>query len=305
MKITKRSLLYSSIAIIVALIVLYFAVFREAAVVVEAGAATRGAMITSIDAEGKTRYHDRYTINAPVSGKMFRVQLHEGDRVPKGYVLTRIDPSPPRPLDPVQTPETGSYPYAYNVYVPEDGILTKIFLASEGIVQAGTPIAEVSKPSMLEIVADVLSSDATQISAHMPVLVENWGGEGTLKAKVRLVEPQAFTKVSALGVEEQRVNLIIDFVTPPKGLGDNFRVDVKVVLWEADNVLRIPTSALFRNGDDWNVFVIDGRKASVRKVEIGHRSPSFAEMISGVSEGEMIILHPPRSVNDGTRVSTN
>ncbi len=139
----------------------------------------------------------------------------------------------------------------------------------------------------------------------MPVLVENWGGEGTLKAKVRLVEPQAFTKVSALGVEEQRVNLIIDFVTPPAGLGDNFRVDVKVVLWEADNVLRIPTSALFRNGDDWNVFVIDGRKASVRKVEIGHRSPSFAEIVSGVSEGEMIILHPPRSVNDGTRVSTN
>lgn len=305
MKMTKRNYVYTAAAIVVAAVLIYFVVFRVSAIAVESGTVTRGEMITSIDAEGKTRFHDRYTITAPISGKMFRVQLHEGDRVPKGYVLTRVDPSPPRPLDPVQTPQTGTFPFAYNVYVPEDGILTKIFIASEGIVQAGTPIAEVSKPSMLEVSADILSSDATQIRSHMPVQIENWGGEGYLNARVRLVEPQAYTKVSALGVEEQRVNVVIDFITPPEGLGDNYRVDAKIVLWEGKNVLRIPSSALFRAGDEWNAFVIESSKARIRKVEIAHRSPSFAEVVSGVAEGEAVILHPPSSVNDGMRVAVD
>lgn len=233
---------------------------------------------------------------------MFRIQLHEGDRVPKGFVLTRIDPAPTRPLDPVQTPPGSVFPYAYNVYIPEDGMLTKIFVASEGIVQAGTPIAEVGKPSLLEVVTDVLSSDATKVRPHMPVRIENWGGDGILTGRVRSVDPKAFTKVSALGVEEQRVNVIVDLDKVPENLGDNYKADVKIVAWEG-NGLRVPSSALFRSGEKWAVYVVELSKARERIVEVGHRSPSFAEVLSGLEEGESVILHPPTSVSDGTRIS--
>lgn len=302
MKLPQNKYLYIAAGGLFLIVLIYFALFRESPVTVEAGTVSVGELISSIDAEGKTRYHERFVVTAPITGKMYRVMLHEGDRVPKGYVLTRIDPSPPRPLDPSQVPDSGVYPFAYNVYVPESGVLTKIFITSEGVVQSGTPIAEVSKPSQLEIVADVLSSDATKIKPRMPVLIENWGGDGVLTAKVRLVEPQAFTKVSSLGVEEQRVNIIADFDRPPERLGDNYRVDVRIVLWEGKDVLRVPASALFRQGDDWNVFVIDGSRARTRKVEIGHRSPSYVQVLKGLAEGETVILHPPNSVADGTSV---
>lgn len=302
MKIPQNKYLYIALGGLLLIALIYFGLFRESPVIVEAGIVSVGELISSVDVEGKTRYHDRFVLTAPVSGKMYRVALHEGDRVAKGYILTRIDPSPPRPLDPLQTPESSFYPFAYNVYVPESGILTKIFVTSEGIVQSGTPIAEVSKPSQLEIVADVLSADATRIEPRMPVLIENWGGDGVLNAKVRTVEPQAFTKVSSLGVEEQRVNVIADFDRPPERLGDNYRVDIRIVLWEGKDVLRVPASALFRQGDDWNVFVIEGSRARTRRIEIGHRSPSYAQVLNGLTEGETVILHPPNSVADGTRV---
>jgi multidrug efflux pump subunit AcrA (membrane-fusion protein) len=297
--------IYIAAGVLVLALAGYFMLFRDDAVVIEAGKVSRGEIIASVDAEGRTRYHERFTVTAPVSGKMFRISLHEGDRVPKGYVLTRVDPSPPRPLDPSAVPETNIHPYAYNVYAPADGVLTRIFVTSEGIVQAGTPLAEISKPSQLEVVSDVLSADATQIRPHMPVLIENWGGDGSLAAVVRTVEPQAFTKISALGVEEQRVNVIADFVTPPERLGDNYRVDVRVILWEGKDVLRVPESALFRIGDEWKVFVIEGGKARSRTVTLGHRSPSFAHVLGGLNEGENVILHPPNSVTEGTRVEAN
>ena len=123
-----------------------------------------------------------------------------------------------------------------------------------------------------------------------------------MKALVRIVEPQAFTKVSSLGVEEQRVNVIADLLSEPGGLGDNYRVDFRIILWEGKDVLRVPESALFRIGDGWNVFVVDRSRARIRRVEIGHRSPSYAEIVSGLNEGETVILHPPNSVSDGTRV---
>lgn len=302
MDLPKRRYIYIAAAVLALLVLAYFAMFREEAVKVEAGLVSRGELIESVNAEGRTRYHDRFTVTAPVSGKMVRVTLQEGDRIPKGYVLTHVDPNPPRPLDPTTTPDTGAHPYAYNVYSPVDGILTKVFISSEGIVQAGTPIAEVSKPSQLEIVADVLSADATRIRSHMPVLVENWGGDGSLHAIVRTVEPQAFTKISALGVEEQRVNIVADFLKPPDRLGDKYRVDVRVILWEGKDVLRVPESSLFRLGDSWNVFVLESGKARVRRVELGHRSPSYAEVLGGLNEGETVILHPPNSVGDGSRV---
>jgi multidrug efflux pump subunit AcrA (membrane-fusion protein) len=302
MTLPDRKYLYIASGVLLFAVLVYFTMFRSAAVTVESGSVTRGDMFTSIDAEGRSRYHDRFTITAPVSGKMFRILLHEGDRVPKGYVLTRIDPAPPRPTDPTRTPDTGVYPYAYNVYVPQDGILTRVFVTSEGIVQAGTPIAEVSRPSQIEAVADILSTDATQIRPHMPVRIENWGGGDALPAMVRNVEPQAYTKVSALGVEEQRVNVIIDFLERPERLGDNFRVDVQIILWEGKDVLRVPSSAVFRHGEGWAAYTISRSKARLREIQIGHRSPAFTQVTGGLAEGDSVILHPPNSVEDGTRV---
>jgi multidrug efflux pump subunit AcrA (membrane-fusion protein) len=304
-KLPERKYIYIGVGSLLLLAMVYFGFVRSDSVPVDAGLVTRGEVLSAIDAEGRSQYHERFVINAPVGGKMFRIQLHEGDRVPKGYVLTRIDPAPPRPQDPSRVPDTGVYPYAYNVFVPVDGILTKIFMTSEGIVQAGTPIAEVSKPSQLEIVADILSADATRVRPHMPVLIENWGGDDVLRGRVRLAEPKAFTKISALGVEEQRVNVIVDLDSPPDNLGDNFRVDVRIVVWEAKDVLRVPSSALFRQADSWYVYVISRSSARLRRVSPGTRSPSFTQINSGLEEGETVILHPPNSVADGTRVSTN
>ena len=302
MKLSKRSYIYIGAGAVLAGLLIYFSVLREPAVSVETDKVSVGPVIASIDAEGRTRYHDRYTVTAPVTGKMFRVALHEGDRVAKGLVLTRIDPAPTRPLDPSQTPPGSLYPYTYNVYVPEAGILTKVFINSEGVVQAGTPIAEIGKPSLIELVTDVLSSDATLIRPHMAVRIENWGGQDVLMGRVRSVEPKAFTKVSALGVEEQRVNVIVDFDKVPESLGDNYRADVKIIAWEGTS-LRAPASALFRSGEAWAVYVVEGSRARERLVEIGHRSPAFVEIRGGLSEGETVILHPPSSVSDGTRIS--
>lgn len=305
MQLPNKRYIYIGAGVILIAVLAYLALFRDDAVIVEAGKVTRGEVIASVNAEGRTRYHDRFTVTAPFSGKMVRITLQEGDRIPKGYVLTHVDPNPPRPADPTTTPDTGTHPFAYHVYSPTDGILTKIFITSEGIVQAGTAIAEISKPSQIEVVADVLSTDATKIRPHMPVLIENWGGEGSLNAVVRTVEPQAFTKISSLGVEEQRVNVVADFLKPPDRLGDNYRVDVRVVLWEGKDVLRVPESALFREGDNWKVYVIEGGKARTRQVEIGHRSATHSEVLSGLNDGDTVILHPPNSVVDGTRVDAN
>lgn len=286
------------------LVLLYFAFVRETPITIETGNVDRGEILATVDAEGRTRYHDRFEVTAPVSGKMFRIELQEGDLVPRGYVITKIDPNPQRPIDPNQTPDSALAPYAFNVYSPVDGRITRIFEKSERILPAGTPLVEISKPSRLEIVADVLSTEATQVRSNMDVVVENWGGDEPLQARVRTVEPKAFTKVSALGVEEQRVNVISDFMNVPRNLGDNFRVDVRIVLWKGPDVVRVPASALFRNGEDWAAYVVRSGRAQLKTVKIGQRSVSHAEVLDGLAEGDSVILHPPNTVSNGTRVSS-
>lgn len=298
-----RKHVYIAAAVLIGVLLVYFAFIRETPVSVEVVQATRGDLLETVEAEGKTRYHDRYTVTAPVSGRMFRVAIHEGANIPKGFLITRIDPAPPRPTDPSSQPVPDVLPAAYPVYAPESGRVTRVFVTSERIVEAGTPIVEISKPSRLELVVDVLSFDATHVRAGMTVLVENWGGSEILKARVRTVEPQAFTKVSALGVEEQRVDVVADFANVPEGLGDNYRVDANIVLWDGKKVLQVPTNALFRNGEKWALYVADGNRASLREVEVGHRSPLAAEIVKGLSEGETVVLHPPNTVSDGTKIS--
>ena len=188
---------------------------------------------------------------------------------------------------------------------PAAGKVLRIPEKSERVVAAGAALITIGDPNRIEIVIDLLSSDAVKVKAGMPVLLEGWGGDQPLRARVRLVEPYGFTKVSALGVEEQRVNVIADFVDAAKSLGDGYRVEAKIVIWSGDKVLKAPVSALFRQGEEWAVFVVEGGRARRRKIEFGHRGALEAEVTQGLTAGEAVIRHPSNDLADGTRVKTN
>jgi HlyD family secretion protein len=189
------------------------------------------------------------------------------------------------------------------VRAPVAGRILRISEKSERVVAAGTPLLEIGDPSALEIVVDVLSADAVNVKPGAPMLIEDWGGGQPLAARVRLVEPSGFTKLSALGVEEQRVNVIGDFVSSPVPLADGYRIEARIVVWEADDVLKIPASAIFRHAGTWSVFVVDGGRAHRRAVEIGQRSAADVEVRGGLPEGTEVILHPSDQVDDGVRVT--
>ncbi len=185
---------------------------------------------------------------------------------------------------------------------PVSGRILKIHQESEAVVQASQPLLEIADPGGLEVEVEVLSSDAVRIEAGMRVLLERWGGPQPLEAVVRLVEPVAFTKISALGVEEQRVLVIVD-ITSPKGewenLGDRYRVEARFVIREERNVLQAPSSALFRSQEGWAAFHVDGQTASLRPVTIGMRGGAASEIVNGLEEGDLVINHPGDAVSDG------
>lgn len=187
------------------------------------------------------------------------------------------------------------------VRAPVGGRVLRVLEESERVVAAGTPLLELSNRTM-EIVIDVLSVDAVKIQPGALVTIESWGGDQSLQARVRLIEPSAFTKISALGIEEQRVNVIADFIESETTLGDGYRIEAQIVLWEAQDVLQVPTSAIFRKGQGWSVFVIENGLAKERPVEVGHRSPTTAEIRAGVAEGGIVILHPTNQLASGMRV---
>jgi HlyD family secretion protein len=189
---------------------------------------------------------------------------------------------------------------------PVDGVVLRRLRQSESVVPAGDVLVEVGDPARLEIVADFLSTDAVRIPAAAPVIIDQWGGGTSLRGRVRRVEPSGFTKVSALGVEEQRVNVIVDFSDPAeawKALGDGYRVEVRAVLWEGTSVLKVPVGSLFRQGDAWALFVVRDNRAEVRTVTIGHRTDREAEVIGGLREGESIVMHPSDTLVAGGRVA--
>ena len=187
---------------------------------------------------------------------------------------------------------------------PIGGIVLRVLQESESLVAAGTPLIEVGNPEQLEVVADLLSTDAVKVQPGMAVALTGWGGDTSLGGRVRLVEPAGFTKISALGVEEQRVNVLIDFadVHGAKKLGDRYRVEVAIVTWERAGVLKVPTSALFRTGEAWAVFAVRDGKAVRTTVQIGQRSALEAEVLSGLSDGDQVIVHPGDTVEDGVSV---
>lgn len=342
-----------------------------------------------VEEEGRTRARDRYVVAAPVTGRLQRIDMREGDAVGAGEVLARLTPAPEDAraravtqaqvdaaearrtqlaaeaeramaaaaqarreaerreelaaagaLSPEQMEQArlqastatraaeasasavdaaaadvramraslqGSDPSgggpAVPVTAPSAGRVLRVLEESERVVPAGTPLLEIAGASGLEVVVDVLSADAVRITSGDPVLVNEWGGDRTLHGRVRLVEPAAFTEVSALGVEEQRVNVIVDLVDLPAGLGAGFRVEAAVVVWEGVDVLTVPTSSLFQRDGAWHLFALEGGRARLRRLELGQRSADAAQVLDGVEVGEEVILFPSSDVRDGVRVT--
>jgi HlyD family secretion protein len=385
-RIVKRVFLVLAAVAAAALIAI---AFRPKPLEVEAARAMKGPLQVTIDEDGVTRAHDRFTLAAPIAGRLSRIDFHEGDEVGPETSLATISPLPldareiaeirarirsaearQREADELMARWESDHAQATRELdrtrlLAQDRLVAKqvlelaeskqaaaakeveaakfrvqsatadverekaglvsletqqsqagklvtirppvrcrilqILEKSERVIANGIPIVVLSNPKKIEIVADLLSTDAVKVKPGMPVIVENWGGPCPLQARVRTVEPYGFTKVSALGIEEQRANVIADFIDSPDGLGDGYRVEARVVIWESPSVLKVPASALFRAGQGWSAFVIENGRAHIVPVEIGHRSASEVELLGGLNEGAQVILHPSNELKDGAR----
>lgn len=377
-------------AVLTALVLAALA-FRPKPVEVETARAIRGPLQVTVDEDGETRAHDRFTLTAPIAGRLSRIELHEGDEIGPNTVLATISPLPldarevaeirariqaaearkreaeqqlarwetdygqaerdvrrARALGKERIIAQQELEQAESKYTsagkdvdaaksrvqaagadvereraglvsletrqseggklvalrpPTRTRILRILEKSERVVPFGTPIAVLSNPQKIEIVVDLLSQDAVKVQPGAPVIIENWGGPAPLRARVRAVEPYGFTKVSALGIEEQRTNVIADFLDPPTGLGDGYRIDARIVIWESPSVMKVPTSALFRLGEQWHVFVVENGKTRLVPIATGHRNASEAEIIKGIEEGMEVVLHPANDLKDSTRVA--
>jgi HlyD family secretion protein len=363
---------------------------------VEVVLAKVGLLEQQVVDDGRARIRERYTVSAPVSGTLARIEVHEGDSVEPGAVLARLLPLPSPLLDPrardvaqqriasaqdahhqaevtlerakataevarrdfdrtralaagdaatqaqvdtgaaelkLRIIEANSAQFAERVAAhainearaaletfsprakggeqleitsPVHGKVLHVLRKDEGVVTAGTALIEVGDPEALEIVVDVLSQDASLIRPGMSAHILHWGGDKLpLQARVRRTEPAAFTRTSALGVDEQRVNVLLDLETPPevwRTLGDGFAVEVAITVWQKPDALQVPTSALFRDNQGWAVFVAQKGKATTRHVEVGHRGPLQSEILSGMKAGEETIIHPGATVKNGVAV---
>lgn len=385
---SRKRMIWIGAAALAALLIAWM--LRPTPLDVETGHVVRGSLETVVEAEGVTRVRDRYQIGAPVTGRLARITLREGDIVQAGTVLASITPVP---LDPqaltqaqarVSAAEAGVQEAqarvaqarelldqaertaarlremaaagaissedaeraelqvvssrreleaaqsrartmaaeltaaragllnvdpgrqtgraAAVVRSPAAGRVLRVHERSERVVTAGTPLVEVGDAMGLEVVVDVLSTDAVQIEIGAPMRLVEWGGAGVLDATVRLVEPAGFTRISALGVEEQRVNVIGDLPQPPPGLGDGYRVEAQIITWQADDVIKVSNSAIFRAGTEWTVFVVEGGRARLREVRVGRRGSREAEVISGLAEDDVVVLFPADQLSDGMRV---
>jgi HlyD family secretion protein len=372
---------------------------RPQPVAIDLAQVTSGPMRVTVDEEGKTRIKQRYTVVAPLTGQMRRIELKPGDVVRPGFtILTVIEPADPALLDArtvasckarvnsamaakeqsgqmlnkakvaaefgeseyrrtkksfeghgtsdqnlkeaemfMRTKQTelkaaqfaeriaqfeleqaeaallqvspgntaGAEPTRMNVPSPIAGDVLNVFRESAGLVNAGTSLIELGDPKDLEVVVQVLSRDAVQIRVGADAYLEHWGGDKPLRASVRRVEPAGFTKISALGVEEQRVNVLLDFTDPIEvraALGDNYRVEARIVVWTKDNVIKVPAGALYRHNGDWAVFRVENGIAKEHLLQIGRNNPLEAEVLEGLQPGDQVVLHPGDRIKDGVKV---
>ena len=345
--------------------------------------------MVTVDEEGETRAKDRFVVSSPVSGRLTRIQLKEGDPVGLNQTVAVIHPLPlgkresteirarlqaaealhreaevlirqaqlnfekfrrerqrteqlqknglatqqelelardaeklrGEELDAVKMKaqaaafevkairaglmsleEEKGEPKIISVRSPAAGRVLKVMEKNEQVVAPGTPLLVLGNPSQLEVVIDLLTTEAVKVKPGHTVLLDNWGGDQPLQARVRLVEPWGFTKVSALGVEEKRVNVIADFVDPPTSLGDGFRVEARIIIWKGEGILKIPASALFRVGQGWAVFVHQDGRARRREVGVGRQGAFEVEIQKGLKEGEEVIIHPSNQIKEGLRI---
>jgi len=191
------------------------------------------------------------------------------------------------------------------IKTPVTGRILRLLEQSERVVSAGTPLVEIGYTPRLEVVADFLTRDAVKINPGMEAIIDDWGGDKPLRARVRVVEPGAFTKVSALGVEEQRVNVVLDFIDGSDKLADAYRVEVRVVTWQASAVLKVPSGSLFRSGQEWAVFKVGNGRAQQTSLQVGHRGAFETEVLGGLKAGDILIVHPSNEIKDGVRVSVS
>ncbi len=194
----------------------------------------------------------------------------------------------------------------FHIVAPIDGRVLRVLQESQAVVQPGDALLEIGDPRRLEIEIDVLSPDAVKIRAGDPVRITGWGGDQPLNGRVRLVEPAATTKISSLGVEEQRVNVVVDIEEPPENretLGDAFRVDARIIYWQSKDVLRVPSSALLRVSEGWAVYRIEGNRALRTPIQIGHRNPRWTEVLEGLSAGQQVIEYPSDKISSGVLVT--
>lgn len=377
---------------------LLFLALMPSPVSVSTSAARHGYFAEYVEDEGYTRLRDTYTISAPISGLLRRLELEPGDQVTAGDAVFTIEPAPAPALD-VRTRdqarenllaararlemaraehhsrdvearfaeseylrqqqlfqrdiiadnvlekalsdrqrsraaeqaaaaavEVARYEMEnaravlevtegtrvsaedtlLSIQAPVSGVVLRRDRCCEGVIQAGEPVLEIGNLDQLEVQVDVLSMDAVRIAKGMRVLLERWGGGEDLEGRVRRVEPAGFKRVSALGVDEQRVPVQVEIISPRlqwQNLGDGFRIEARFVLWEEEEVLQIPTSALFRQADGWKVFTVENRRARLRAVDIGRRSGLSTQILSGLAAGELVITHPGDQVADGVRVN--
>jgi HlyD family secretion protein len=221
--------------------------------------------------------------------------------------IFELDRARARLVSPLEAEDPHGHCECIPIRAPVSGRVLRVLRESEGVVAAGEPLVEIGDPRDLEVVVDLLSADAVKVEEGQRVILEEWGGGEPLEGRVRRVEPFGFTKISALGIEEQRVNVIVDLTAPEerwRRLGHGYRVEARIVLFEADDVLVLPLSALFRHGDGWAVFVVEDGVAHLRPVERGRHTGLEAEIVSGLEEGETVVLYPSDRVADATRVTS-
>ena len=248
----------------------------------------------SLKALDKAKF-DVETNEAALAGAKAQLEVRRNERV---SVAARL--SEPSGVAPPSNPAC-----CIQLRAPVSGRILKIIQESEGVVQAGAPLIEIGDPRDLEIVADLLSTDAVRTKPGAAVRIDGWGGSA-IQGRVTRVDPAGFLKVSALGIEEQRVRTIIDFVDSPEAwsaLGHDYRVIVRVTIWRAEDVLTVPVAALFRKGGDWAVFAVKNGRARVTVVEIGQRNNRNAEVKSGLSLSDRVVLHPSDRIKEGVTVA--
>lgn len=395
MMISKKKL-WSGGGVLLAVLLLVWA-FWPQATEVELGAVSRGKFERAVQEDGKTRLRERYVVSTPLTGRVQRLALKQGDAVARDAVLATLWPIMPGLLDertrreqderigameaavrragtnverakaaldqavadlkrsetlaqqgfvsPTQN-ETGRLTVrlrqkeldsaqleehaskheleqariairtfsagggggqrSWAIKSPITGKVLKISQQSEGLVQAGSPLLELGDPADLEVVVDLLTEDAAQVKPGTAATLANWGGPQLLQARVRLVEPAAYTKVSALGVEEQRVNVVLDILSPSEqwnALGDGYKADVRIVVQTVGDALKVPVSALFPSGARAALYAVEGGRARLHEVEVLARNGSEAMVKSELAPGTEVILFPPSSLKDGERVS--